>query len=71
MATNASKPHKSIYIMRAISKNDVLRMQLRLIIDLKLLPPEKRLTKIIQAQAEILEIGKMLGGWLKTSFNAK
>ncbi len=65
------KPHKSLFILKAISKNDILRLQLRMIIDLKLIPPEKRLTKIIQAQTNILEIGKMLGGWLKVSYTTK
>jgi hypothetical protein len=71
MATNSMKPHKSLFILKAISKNDILRLQLRMIIDLKLIPPEKRLTKIIQAQTNILEIGKMLGGWLKVSYTTK
>lgn len=68
LAKNCSKAHKSIYILKALSKVEILNLELRLIIDLKLTPDQKNLTKIFQAQAHLNEAGRMLGGWLKASY---
>lgn len=62
MAKNASKAHKSAYLLKASSRLEVCRLKFRLILDLKLANE----TKVFQAQSHLEEIGRMLGGWLKS-----
>lgn len=62
MAKNAPKALKSSYLLKASSHIEIATLKLRLILELGLANE----TKIFQAQAKLTEIGKMLGGWLKS-----
>ncbi len=62
-AASAPKAHKTTYLIKAQAKLDILRLKLRLYLELKL----ANTTKIFQLQANIEEIGRMLGGWLKST----
>lgn len=62
MAKNAPKPLKSGYLLRASGHLEVSTLKYRLFLELGLANE----TKIFQAQSKLAEIGKMLGGWLKS-----
>ena len=62
MAKNAPKPLKAGYLIQASAKLETSTLKLRLFLELKLCNG----TKIFQAQAQLEEIGRMLGGWLKS-----
>jgi len=63
IAKNAPKPMKAAYLLKASSKLEVLSFKLRLMLELGLVNE----TRIFQLQAQVREIGRMLGGWLKAS----
>jgi len=65
MAKNAPKPLKAAYLIRASSRQETSLLKLRLCLELKLANE----TKIFQAQSFLEEIGRMLGGWLKSVQN--
>lgn len=62
MAKNAPKQLKAAYLIRAGSHLEISTFKLRLILEHKIANE----TKIFQAQATLAEIGRMLGGWLKS-----
>lgn len=62
MAKNAPKPLKAGYLIRASSHLEVATLKLRLLLELKLANE----TKIFQTQSQLAEIGRMLGGWLRS-----
>lgn len=62
MAKNAPKTMKAAYLIRASAHLEVLTLKLRLLLELK----EMNETRIFQMQAKTAEIGRMLGGWLKS-----
>lgn len=62
MAKNAPKTIKATYLIRAGAQQEIAIFKLRLILELKLANE----TKIFQAQAKLAEMGRMLGGWLKS-----
>jgi len=62
MAKNAPKPLKSAYLIKASSHLEISTLKLRLFLELKLTNE----TKIFQTQNKLSEIGRMLGGWLKS-----
>lgn len=62
MAKNAPKTLKAGYLIKASSKLEVSTLKLRLVLELRLINE----TKIFQLQAKLDEIGRMLGGWLKS-----
>lgn len=62
MAKQAPKPHKATYLLRSQAKLEVLRLKLRLYLELELASS----TRIMQQQAALKEVGKMLGGWYKS-----
>ena len=62
MAKNAPKPIKATYLIKAISHIEIATLKLRLLLELKLANE----TKIFQLQAMFLEVGRMLGGWLRS-----
>ena len=62
MAKNAPKTLKAGYLIRASSKLEVTTLKLRLLLELAM----SNETKIHQTQAKLAEIGRMLGGWLKS-----
>lgn len=63
MAKNAPKPLKGGYLIKASAKHETLILKLRLLLDLNLV----NATQIFQLQAQLAEIGRMLGGWLKST----
>lgn len=65
MAKSAPKPLKAGYLIKADSKLEMTRLKLRLILELGLTNE----TRIFQLQARLEEIGRMLGGWLKSLHN--
>lgn len=65
MEKNAPKPLKSPYLIKAESFAVIAILKLRLFLELKIANE----TKIFQSQSKLAEIGRMLGGWLK-SLNA-
>ncbi len=65
MAKNAPKLLKAAYLIRACAHQETTTLKLRLCLELKLANE----TKIFQAQAALEEIGRMLGGWLKSVQN--
>jgi hypothetical protein len=62
-AKHAPKARKSLYLLKAQSELELLRFKLRLYLELALINE----TRIMQTQAQILEVGRMLGGWLKST----
>ena len=62
MAKNAPKPLKAGYLIRACAHQETCMLKLRLCLELKLCNE----TKIFQAQSALEEVGRMLGGWLKS-----
>jgi hypothetical protein len=62
MAKNAPKPLKAGYLIKASSHREVATLKLRLCLELKLANE----TKIFQLQSKLEEVGRMLGGWLKS-----
>jgi len=63
MAKNAPKTIKPTYLIKASALIELLALKLRLALELKL----GQETKLFQTQAKILEIGRMLGGWLRAA----
>ncbi len=62
MAKNAPKPFKASYLIKATGKLETATLKLRLLLELRLCNE----TKIFQVQAQMEEIGRMLGGWRKS-----
>ncbi len=62
MAKHAPKSHKAGFLIRAQAQLETLRLKLRLYLELKL----ANATRIMQLQAQLQEIGRMLGGWLRS-----
>lgn len=62
MAKNAPKPLKTAYLIKAGSYLEIMTLKLRLFLELKIANE----TKIFQTQSKLSEIGRMLGGWLKS-----
>jgi len=63
MAKNAPKTMKGSYLIKASASLEVAMMKIRLLLEFKLVNE----TRIFQLQAKLAEIGKMLGGWLKST----
>lgn len=61
-AKNAAKPMKAPYLMKASALLEIVMLKLRLFLELKLANE----TKIFKMQEDLREIGRMLGGWLKS-----
>lgn len=62
MAKNAPKNLKIPYLIKAISYLGIVRLKLRLLLELDLV----NATRIFQAQKNLEEIGRMLGGWQRS-----
>ncbi|OVE79197.1 hypothetical protein BVY00_01055 [bacterium G20] len=62
LAQTAPKLHKRAYLQRASAQLDILRLKLRLCLELKVANE----TRLFQYQAICSDIGRMLGGWLKS-----
>jgi len=65
MAKNAPRPLKSSYLIKASSHLEISTLKLRLFLELRIANE----TKIFQAQNELSEFRRMLGGWLKSLNN--
>jgi hypothetical protein len=63
MAKHAPKAHKTVYLLRATAQIELLTFQLRLLLEQKLANE----TTTHQLQAKLVEIGRMCGGWLKST----
>lgn len=63
LAKNAPKTMKGSYLIHALSQQEIATLKLRLLLELKLANE----TKIFQAQSNLKEIGRMTGGWLKST----
>lgn len=62
MAKNAPKTMKAACLLKSSGTLEVLTLKLRLMLELKLVNE----TRVFQMQSEAQEIGRMLGGWLKS-----
>ncbi len=63
MAKNAPKPMKAAFLLKASGTLEVLILKIRLLLEKKLVNE----TRVFQLQSQTQEIGRMLGGWLKSS----
>jgi len=66
LAGYKSKENKFLYLERASAKLDVLKVLLRLCFETKSINHQK----YIAFENMLIEIGKMLGGWLKQAKTA-
>ena len=62
MAKNAPKQLKAAYLIKASSHLEIATLKLRLILEYAIANE----TKIFQTQGKLAEVGRMLGGWLKS-----
>lgn len=62
LAKNAPRPLKAAYLIQASNHLEILTLKLRLLLELKL----GSATSIFQIQEALAEVGRMLGGWLKS-----
>lgn len=62
MAKNAPRPLKAGYLIRASSHQEVIVLKLRLCLELAIANE----THIFRSQELTAEIGRMLGGWLRS-----
>ena len=67
MAKNAPKPFKLSYLLKASSHLEICTFKLRLMLELDLVNE----TRIFQTQSTLREIGRMLGGWMKSIQSTK
>jgi len=63
MAKNAPKPLKSAYLIKASAHWETASLKIRLLLEMGLVNE----TRIFQLQGNLAEIGRMLGGWLKST----
>ena len=61
-AQNAPKLQKRIYLVQANTKLEIVRIKIRLYIELDL----ANQTRLFQTSAICNDIGRMLGGWIKS-----
>lgn len=57
---------KGSYLIKSSALLEVAVMKTRLLLEFKLVNE----TRIFQLQAKLAEIGRMLGGWLKSTHNS-
>ncbi|MBI2453123.1 four helix bundle protein [Candidatus Peregrinibacteria bacterium] len=65
MAKNAPKTMKGSYLIKASASLEVAMIKARLLLEFKLVNE----TRVFQLQAKLEEIGKMTGGWLKSTYS--
>ena len=61
MAKNAPKSLKGGYLLKASRLQEIILLKFRLFLELNVCNE----TRIFQVQGQTMEIGRMLGGWLK------
>lgn len=62
LAKTAPKAAKPPFLLKASAQAEIATMKLRLLLELNVVNE----TKIFQAQSQLAEIGRMLGGWLRS-----
>lgn len=62
MAKYAPKATKGTYMLKAQAKIDILKLRLRLMLDLKIADE----TQLFKNQETLIDIGRMLGGWYRS-----
>ncbi len=62
MAKHAPRPLKAAYLIQASSHLEILTLKLRLLLELK----HGSATTIFRIQESTAEVGRMLGGWLRS-----
>jgi len=62
MAKYAPKATKGPFLLKAQAKIDILKLYLRLMLDLKIADE----TELFKNQQTLIEIGRMLGGWYRS-----
>lgn len=62
MAKHAPQAHKAAYLVKATALVEIIQFHLRSLLEQKL----ANATTLHQLQANVLEIGRMLGGWYKS-----
>lgn len=62
MAKHAPKAHKGPYLIKSMARTEIIQFQLRILLTQKLANE----TTLHQLQAKVNEIGRMLGGWLRS-----
>jgi hypothetical protein len=62
MAKSAPKAHKSLYLIKATAKTELIHFYIRILLTQELANE----TTLHQLQANTAEIGRMLGGWRKS-----
>lgn len=62
MAKNAPKPLKGSFLIKAQTNLEIITFKIRLMLELNVVNN----TRIFQTQNKLSEIGRMLGGWLKS-----
>ncbi|MEO8785337.1 MAG: four helix bundle protein [Candidatus Saccharimonadales bacterium] len=63
MAKYAPTAHKGPYLIKASAQAEIVQFQLRILLNGKLANE----TTLHQLQAKVVEIGRMLGGWRKST----
>ena len=66
MAKNAPKPMKAAHLIKASAQLETTVLKLRLMLELG----AANETRIFQAQAIAADIGRQIGGWLRSEHNA-
>lgn len=65
MAKNAPKTMKGSFLIKASASLEVTTMKIRLLLELGLVNE----SRIFALQNKLAEIGRMLGGWLKSTYS--
>jgi hypothetical protein len=63
MAKHAPKSLKASYLLKSMGQLEIVRLKLRLILEFKAV---KNQTNVFKIQQHNEEIGKMLGGWIRS-----
>jgi len=64
MAKNAPKTLRAGYLIKASASQEITVLEIRLLLELQLVNE----TRVFQLQAQLEEIVRMLGGWLKSTY---
>lgn len=62
MAKNAPKTLKGSYLIKASSLQEIILLKFRLCIECEICNE----TRVFQIQSKVADIGRMLGGWIKS-----
>jgi hypothetical protein len=62
LAKHAPKPHKATYLISAETKAELLALQLRIILEMKLVNE----TNVLKLHAKLTEARRQIGGWRRS-----